>query len=72
EEIEIICGVYKIEVLGRSGQYTEASWWPKPNIWETCGLHTGYWNTDCESWYQSRIKRIEDQTASLRSSTEWK
>ncbi|KIJ34741.1 hypothetical protein M422DRAFT_134740, partial [Sphaerobolus stellatus SS14] len=48
------------------------SWWPKPTAWGGSGLDVGYWSSECESWYQARIKLISEGTAPLRTVEQWK
>ncbi|KAF7971128.1 hypothetical protein HWV62_22004 [Athelia sp. TMB] len=73
EEIDIICGVYKIDTAqGSSHQTSDSSWWPKPNIWKGSGLDIGYWSPTCEIWYQIRLKAIHEGKATVRTASEWR
>ncbi|KIJ47595.1 hypothetical protein M422DRAFT_129547, partial [Sphaerobolus stellatus SS14] len=71
EEIEIICGVYCINPRpGVSPRYL--SWWPKPNSWAKSGFDIGYWTSECEDWYQTRLSQIDKGTVKLRTTDAWK
>ncbi|KIJ33694.1 hypothetical protein M422DRAFT_142633, partial [Sphaerobolus stellatus SS14] len=48
------------------------SWWPRPNTWEHSSFSVGYWSSECEHWYQARLKKIMDGTADLHSVSQWK
>ncbi|KZP01974.1 hypothetical protein FIBSPDRAFT_771417, partial [Athelia psychrophila] len=52
EDIDTVCGVYKIYSGCHETQVSQSSWWPKPNIWNGSGLDVGYWSPTCEVWYQ--------------------
>lgn len=41
----------------------DLSWWPKDNVFRTCGLWTGYWSPACENWYQTRLAAIRRAAA---------
>ncbi|KZP32143.1 hypothetical protein FIBSPDRAFT_685009, partial [Athelia psychrophila] len=72
EDIDIVCGVYKIYSGCHETQVSHSSWWPKPNIWKGSGLDVGYWSPTCEVWYQKRLQAIHDGTATLRTATQWR
>ncbi|KAF8509188.1 hypothetical protein JB92DRAFT_2730673, partial [Gautieria morchelliformis] len=69
EEMELICGVYKVDT--NANQSSDLSWWPKPKIWERSGLNVGYWSPSCEEWYQTRLQKNRDRTGTLKNSNDW-
>ncbi|PBK62599.1 hypothetical protein ARMSODRAFT_895501, partial [Armillaria solidipes] len=75
DEINLLCGVYKVDTgrrIGNEPQLTLLSWFPKPAAWELSGLNIGFWSSDCESWYQSRLAEINSPNAVLRSTNQWR
>ncbi|KAF8870299.1 hypothetical protein BD779DRAFT_1409379, partial [Infundibulicybe gibba] len=58
EDEDIICGVYYI-YTGIKDQVSDSSWWPKMYTWKKSGYNVGYWSTDCENFYQRRLKEIQ-------------
>ncbi|KIJ33495.1 hypothetical protein M422DRAFT_264603 [Sphaerobolus stellatus SS14] len=71
EEVDLICGVYHIiQEPGKTPK--QISWWPRPNAWAHSGLDLGYWSSECESWYEEMLNRINEGTAKLRTSHDWK
>lgn len=48
------------------------SWWPQPGPFYSSALHTGWWNANCETWFQKRLKDIGEGKAPLHTTTEWK
>ncbi|KAG5649554.1 hypothetical protein H0H81_003107, partial [Sphagnurus paluster] len=73
-EINIICGVYKVDTDQRasSTQTTDVSWWPKPSAWAAAGFNVGYWSEDCEHWFQTHLNKIREDQFQLRSPSAWK
>lgn len=47
------------------------SWWPKPTVWDNCGLYTGYWTPACEGWYQRRREEIFSGKAQMHTRKLW-
>lgn len=70
--LDIISGVYYVETTTGAHTHQHLSWWPKDGVWYSSGFFTEQWSADAETWYQSRLKSIEDGTARLYNSTEWK
>ncbi|KIJ43329.1 hypothetical protein M422DRAFT_170099, partial [Sphaerobolus stellatus SS14] len=48
------------------------SWWPLPHAWNKSGLDVGYWSAECETWYNTRLKRIAEGGVLLRTTAQWK
>ncbi|KAG5653251.1 hypothetical protein H0H81_001508 [Sphagnurus paluster] len=76
-EINLICGVYKVDTdrtqrASTSAQTTDVSWWPKPPAWAAAGLNVGYWSEDCERWFQTHLAKIREGQFQLRSPSAWK
>ncbi|KIJ28232.1 hypothetical protein M422DRAFT_135541, partial [Sphaerobolus stellatus SS14] len=74
QEADIICGAYQVfhGMSAPKRHATHLSWWPKPAVWAISGLDVGYWSSECESWYRERIMQINESTAGLRTSDQWK
>ncbi|KAJ7676145.1 hypothetical protein B0H17DRAFT_945641 [Mycena rosella] len=73
QEIELICGVYKIATgTTDDPQTTKISWWPKPITFSTLGLNMGWWSPDCERWFQQRLLIIKSGNAKLHTQKQWK
>ncbi|KAG1739540.1 hypothetical protein EDB19DRAFT_1851854 [Suillus lakei] len=73
DEVDLICGVYYVAVeVGAQQQWTTLSWWPRPNIFDKCGLWTGYWNTSREFWFRRRLDLIRCGKAKPYRATQWK
>ncbi|KAJ7763354.1 hypothetical protein B0H16DRAFT_1211566, partial [Mycena metata] len=71
EEIRLICGVYVIET--EDGQQLKyISWWPTPTAFWSSGLHTGWWNANCERWFLKRLKETKSPQVKLHTYSEWK
>ncbi|KAJ7163645.1 hypothetical protein C8R46DRAFT_1221064 [Mycena filopes] len=77
DEINLICGVYEVGT-GRvkkatdEKQTSQISWWPKPFVFATSGMNTGWWSADCEQWFLQRQAKIEAGVAKLHTSKDWK
>ncbi|KAI8989149.1 hypothetical protein BD414DRAFT_415633 [Trametes punicea] len=71
EEIDIICGTYKIAESGH-GDPVFFSWWPRPPQWQVSGLNVGHWAEFCEDWFQERLHAIRQGTAVLYSGAQWR
>ncbi|KAK0483109.1 hypothetical protein EDD18DRAFT_1084331 [Armillaria luteobubalina] len=85
DQIDIICGVYKVEwdedksqIQKKSQadhrvQLTEdVSWFPKPTAWKRCGLDVGFWSADAESWYQHRIAKYISGDFNCENQMQWR
>ncbi|KAI0080938.1 hypothetical protein K474DRAFT_1572118, partial [Panus rudis PR-1116 ss-1] len=57
---------------GYGDQRAEHCWWPKHSTWIASGLNVGYWNRDCELWFQYRVESIKRGNAQPRTSSEWR
>ncbi|KAI0640347.1 hypothetical protein C8Q79DRAFT_921824 [Trametes meyenii] len=57
EEIDIICGTYKVADAGHV-EPAHFSWWPRPMQWKTSGLNIGYWTRRAEEWFLLRLKKF--------------
>ncbi|KAJ7197663.1 hypothetical protein GGX14DRAFT_667806, partial [Mycena pura] len=73
QEIDLICGVYKVGTgQQNSSQAKYLSWWPQPGSFFASALHTGWWNDNCENWFQKRLEELHNGTARLHTNSEWK
>lgn len=73
DEVDLICGVYYVAAKdGDQKQWTTLSWWPRPNVFDKCGMWTGYWNSSCEIWFQQRLDSIHCGEAKPLKAKEWK
>lgn len=50
---------------------TDLSWWPQRHTWTQSGYHVEYWSSDCETWYQKRLKGIKLRTFDAKTATHW-
>jgi hypothetical protein len=48
------------------------SWFPPPNIWNSCGYNVGQWTEECEAWFQDHVSKIHSSTFQPLSSTAWR
>ncbi|TFK79266.1 hypothetical protein K466DRAFT_442732, partial [Polyporus arcularius HHB13444] len=58
DEMDIICGVYKVFTDTTFKQTADLSWWPKDSMWANSGLDVRYWSSACEDWFQQRLRHI--------------
>ncbi|KAK7023442.1 hypothetical protein VNI00_016748 [Paramarasmius palmivorus] len=75
EELDLVCGAYDVQAeKKRDGTSTvsKKSWWPKPSSWKNSGFNVGYWSSSAETWFQTRLKQIENDSATLYSARGWK
>lgn len=63
---------YSCTEHGGSQQTSDASWWPKPFVFEKSGLYVGYWSTVCEAWFQTRLQQIRAGHESVKKGNEWR
>ncbi|KAG1732330.1 hypothetical protein EDD22DRAFT_735133, partial [Suillus occidentalis] len=70
-EIEILCGIYYVDT-DRRAQTTTLAWWPNPQLWDTSGLDTGYWNRSCEQMFQNRLEKIRNGSTTLLTTKRWR
>ncbi|TDL13642.1 hypothetical protein BD410DRAFT_707328, partial [Rickenella mellea] len=70
DEVDFICGVYQV-YTGHGFQVSHKSWWPKQATWEKSTYNVGYWTRFAEEWFQARLVLIRNNTATLKSATEW-
>ncbi|KZP26418.1 hypothetical protein FIBSPDRAFT_732308 [Athelia psychrophila] len=74
EELDLICGVYKVYTGHRvfANQQAHFSWWPKHSTWMKSSMNVGWWTATCETWYQNRLKQLETmQQGLLRTPIQW-
>jgi hypothetical protein len=71
EELDLICGVYRVYTQATRSQTADMSWWPKHSTWLKSGLNWGAWTPNDEHWYQERLKKIRAGTATALSATSW-
>ncbi|KAI0643574.1 hypothetical protein C8Q79DRAFT_914497 [Trametes meyenii] len=71
EEIDIICGTYKI-AESSSNDPTHLSWWPRPTQWMSSGLNLGHWSQLAERWFVRRLDSIRRGNALPLSGKTWK
>ena len=70
--LDVISGVYYVETSTDAQIHQHLSWWPKDGVWYSSGFFTEQWSADAEVWYQTRLRSIENGSARLYNSTEWK
>jgi len=71
DELDLICGVYKVRTQSTGNQFSHLSWWPRQSPWLKSGLNWGFWTANDETWFQKRLQDIRAGKASALSSTEW-
>ncbi|KAI0368512.1 hypothetical protein BV20DRAFT_919005, partial [Pilatotrama ljubarskyi] len=71
EDIDIICGTYKIYQPNHKDPVLY-SWWPRPPQWSYSGLNVGYWTTFCESWFCERLEAARAGDAVPYGASEWR
>ncbi|KZP04089.1 hypothetical protein FIBSPDRAFT_767968, partial [Athelia psychrophila] len=72
DELDLICGVYKIFTAPTVYQQADASWWPKSSTWKTSCLDAGYWTPTCEEWFQRRLEAIRAGKENVKSAAKWR
>lgn len=50
----------------------KVSWFPPPNIWNSCGYNVGQWTEACEKWFQNHVSKIRSGTFRPLSSADWR
>jgi hypothetical protein len=70
--LDVISGVYYVETATNPQIHQHLSWWPKEGVWNSSGYFSEQWSADAESWYQARLKTIENGSGKLYNSTKWK
>ncbi|OCH84638.1 hypothetical protein OBBRIDRAFT_741245, partial [Obba rivulosa] len=71
EEVDIICGTYKIVHTGHKDPLYYL-WWPRPSQWHYSGLNVGYWAPFCEEWFKERLHTIQAGSAQPHGAKEWR
>ncbi len=51
---------------------SDASWWPKSQVWDQSGCCVGYWTPANEDWFLKRLKAIREGRATLMNSNHWR
>lgn len=70
--LDIISGVYYVELPSGGATHEHLSWWPKHLVWCTSGFYSEQWSADAERWYQERLLSIQRGTATLYNSSQWR
>jgi hypothetical protein len=85
-ELDFVCGVIPtltgkltvhgrdlllIPLAGHGVQTQEHSWWPRPPVFDKSPLNVGYWSSNCEAWFQTRLQKICAGQEGLRSPAKW-
>jgi hypothetical protein len=71
DELDLICGVYRVFTQPSGDQVSDKSWWPKHSAWMKSGLNWGIWTAKDENWFMRRLKLIREGKATVLSSTKW-
>ncbi|KAK0462939.1 uncharacterized protein EV420DRAFT_1521732, partial [Desarmillaria tabescens] len=76
DQIDIICGVYRIyRSTSASNSFTQdLSWFPRQRSFTSSGLDLGHWNADAEDWYQRRVQLyvMGDPKGRCLNQSQWK
>ncbi|PSS33997.1 hypothetical protein PHLCEN_2v1960 [Hermanssonia centrifuga] len=72
DEADIIVGVYKVLTPHSIRNTSDASWWPKSQVWDQSGCCVGYWTPANEDWFLKRLKAIREGRATLMNSNHWR
>ncbi|GJF00665.1 hypothetical protein PsYK624_169610 [Phanerochaete sordida] len=79
EELNCICGVYRIYADSTNSAASESSWWPKYSTWKNSGMDVGYWTKMNEEWFvhrreqlQAAIREGSNEALTLRTATDWR
>ncbi|KAJ7851571.1 hypothetical protein B0H13DRAFT_1643942, partial [Mycena leptocephala] len=78
EEVDLICGVYHVATgqydgnLQNGEQTATLSWWPRPHSFAASGINFGWWTPMWETWYQKRLRQLENGPGTLATHTQWK
>ncbi|KAJ7572612.1 hypothetical protein C8J56DRAFT_806080 [Mycena floridula] len=75
EDINIICGVYRVKTDSAVPNWSNSSWFPKPNAWKKSAFDVGFWCPKAESWYGKEIESIAQGNVGglrgFRTQTRW-
>ncbi|KAL0947276.1 hypothetical protein HGRIS_013397 [Hohenbuehelia grisea] len=72
QELEFICGTYRVHTDLKSDQISLSSWWPSHIVWAGSGLNLMAWSDDAEAWFQRRLEDIRENRATLKTSDAWR
>ncbi|KZP29617.1 hypothetical protein FIBSPDRAFT_688408, partial [Athelia psychrophila] len=72
DELDLVCGVYKIFTAPGTFQQSDASWWPKSSTWKNSPLNVGYWSPSCERWFQLRLAAIRAGKEKVKTAGKWR
>lgn len=48
------------------------SWWPPVDVWNACGLESGYWTPEAEEWFASRLQDLSAGTQQALTHSQWR
>ena len=69
DEEYILCGGHDVKGTNST---TVLYWFPRPSVWNSCGLNHGYWAEMAEEWMTRRRGDIRNGVAEPRTNTHWK
>ncbi|PSS10991.1 hypothetical protein PHLCEN_2v3364, partial [Hermanssonia centrifuga] len=72
DELDVVCGVYKVTTKNNLNAHSASSWWPKSSTWLDSGFDFGYWTPQNELWFCRRRREIRAGQAKLKTTKEWK
>lgn len=55
----MIKSIYLRILTAPTGQSSDASWFPKHNVWAQAGYNIGQWLPECEDWFEKRMAEIQ-------------
>ncbi|KAJ7584709.1 hypothetical protein C8J56DRAFT_1027872 [Mycena floridula] len=58
EDLNLICGVYRVRTSATAANWSSSSWFPKPPAWGRGAFEVGFWSQKAESWYMAQLDNI--------------
>ncbi|GLB45605.1 hypothetical protein LshimejAT787_2400630 [Lyophyllum shimeji] len=70
--LDVVCGVYHVQVSKDNPEISESSYWPKDSRWWKSGFAGDQWLPLAERFYTDRSRAICSNNIRLYNSTDWK
>ena len=73
EALNIVSGIYWVEMMAGRLNISHSSWWPKNMTWHHNMVYSGdQWSSAAEEFYQKWLKDFSNGTFTMHTATEWK
>ncbi|KAI0071319.1 hypothetical protein K474DRAFT_1581736, partial [Panus rudis PR-1116 ss-1] len=71
DELDFICGMYKVYTEQGPDQQADRSWWPRYSMWQSSPYGVGYWTPKAERFFQGHLKDILAGKEPTKTSNRW-